>query len=70
RRFKTAHQQGMGTPLARLSLTSEHAQLAELLRAATDDLISATRATELHIAHGVGGAGYEIAPGLWAQIEG
>jgi valyl-tRNA synthetase len=69
RRFKTAHHKGMGTPLASLALATDDAPLAALLRAAASDIVSATRAGELRIAHGAG-AGDEIAAGLWAQIEG
>ena len=70
RRFKTARKQGMGTPLAHLSLTTSDEGLAALLRASADDIISATRAGALRVEHGAGGNGEEIAPGLWAQIEG
>jgi valyl-tRNA synthetase len=69
RRFKTAHHLGMGTPLARLSLATDDAPLAALLQGAGGDIVSATRASELAIAHGAG-EGDEIAPGLWALIEG
>ncbi len=59
----------MGTPLARLSLATDDAPLAALLRDAGDDIVSATRAGELVVAHDAG-KGEEIAPGLWALIEG
>ncbi len=67
RRFKTAHQRGLGTALARLTIAAEDGGLRSMLAASEADLRSVTRAQEIVFADAPGAE--EIAPGLWVTVE-
>jgi valyl-tRNA synthetase len=70
RRWKSARKLGLGAEIARLTVAAADEELLAALHAAEIDLRSVTRARAIGFASEAGDGFEELAPGLWAMVEG